>query len=244
MTPRSTLQVQRLPLRPHADTHRFSSRAAWRVVATTAALALTIALAGCASTPQTTYYSLASPAAPATSATQAQRKAGASPLFIEVAPVAMPDRLARPQLVVRAANASGDAQVEVLEQHRWSSSLDSEMRDALAGGIATALGAINLTRGGPVPTEPAWRIGVQVERMDAVIGRGVSLDMTWTLRRSDSKSQAVCSWRADEAANGSGVDALAQAAQRATAQAAAAIARHIAVLDASGGKGATAGCTR
>jgi uncharacterized lipoprotein YmbA len=94
-------------------------------------------LAGCASKPDS-YYTLASPVAEADAA-PSTLGGSAPPLYIELAPVAVPERFARPQMVVRQPN--GSVQVEVLEQHRWASSFENELRDALSAGIAGRLGA-------------------------------------------------------------------------------------------------------
>ena len=64
-----------------------------------AGLAVAAALAAC-STPVTRYYTLAEPGA----SSAAPRSA--APLFIELAPLAVPERLARPQMVVRKADAA------------------------------------------------------------------------------------------------------------------------------------------
>jgi uncharacterized lipoprotein YmbA len=67
---------------------------------TLAAAALVASLlAACGSSPPATFYTLASPA----NSAPAVRTASQGPqTFIEVMPVAVPDRLARPQLVVRS----------------------------------------------------------------------------------------------------------------------------------------------
>ncbi|MFT4267774.1 MAG: PqiC family protein, partial [Xenophilus sp.] len=182
-------------------------------------------LAGCAG-PQTRYYSLAEPAA---APAQVAPPAG-PPLFIELAPLALPERLARPQMVVRQSGAG--AQVEVLEQHRWASSFESELRDALAAGIAARLGAVDVTQGGRAGGGPAWRIAVQVRQFDAVEGSRVDAALSWTIRRSGDASSTACQWSASEPA-GAGIDALAQGAQRLTGRAAEAIARHLAAVAAA-----------
>ena len=62
-------------------------------------------------------------------------------LHFEVAPVGVPERLARPQMVIRNEKRNDkdgvSPRVDVLEQQRWSSSFDSELRDAFAGAIAS-----------------------------------------------------------------------------------------------------------
>lgn len=186
-----------------------------------AAIAALMVLAGCASKPDS-YYTLASPvpaaeAAPSTLGT-------AAPLYIELAPVAVPERLARPQMVV--GRPSGSVQVDVLEQHRWAASFENELQDALASGIAARLGALDVTKGGRQSAQPVWRIAVQVRRFDAVDGGRVDAGFSWTLRRSDEPRTVVCQLDVGEAVAG-GIDAVAQGAQRVTAAAAAAIARSV-----------------
>lgn len=188
-----------------------------------AALPLAAALfaAGCASAPDR-YYTLAAP----TEAAAPLLTGG--PVFIEMAPVAVPERLARPQMLVQQPGGRS-AEVALLEQHRWSSSFENELRDALASGIASRLGAIDVTKGGRQPTQPAWRISVQVRQFDAIENTRVDAALSWTVRRSDADRSATCQWSASESVGG-GIDALAQGAQRVTAKAADAIARHLAKL--------------
>lgn len=187
-------------------------------------LALAAGLLAACGTPVTRYYSLAEPlaAAPAPQA--------APPIFIELAPLALPERLARPQMVVRSG-ADASAQVEVLEQHRWASSFESELRDALAAGVAARLGAVDATKGGRANGAPAWRIAVQLRQFDAVEDSRVDAAMSWTIRRSDDTRSAACRWSASEPA-GVGIDALAQSARRLVAGAAQAIAQHLRAMQA------------
>lgn len=188
--------------------------------ALTVAAAL-LALAGCASKPDS-YYTLASPVA-ATDAAPSTL-GGTAPLYIELAPVAVPERFARPQMVVR--QTSGSAQVEVLEEHRWASSFENELRDALSSGISARLGALDVTKGGRQTSQPVWRIAVQLRQFDAVDGGRVDASFSWTLRRSDEARTVVCQMNFGEAVGG-GMDAVAQGAQRMTATAAAAMARSV-----------------
>jgi uncharacterized lipoprotein YmbA len=191
------------------------------------AVAALIVLAGCASKPDS-YYTLASPVVAADAAPSTL--GSATPLYVELAPVAVPERLARPQMVVRQNN--GSAQVEVLEQHRWASSFENELRDALAGGIAGRLGALDVTKGGRQTSQPVWRVAVQLRQFDAVDGGRVDADFSWTLRRSDEARTVVCQVKLGEAVGG-GMDAVAQGAQRVTAAAAAAMARSVSAAQAN-----------
>ena len=187
----------------------------------TAAAAALLVLAGCASKPDS-YYTLSSPVPAAEAAPSTL--GSAAPVYIELAPVAVPERLARPQMVVGKAN--GGVQVDVLEQHRWAASFENELRDALASGIAARLGALDVTKGGRQTSQPVWRIAVQVRQFDAIDGGRVDAGFSWTLRRSDETRTLVCQLDMGEPV-ASGIDAVAQGAQRVTGTAAAAIARSV-----------------
>jgi len=195
----------------------------WRPGAWLFAAALLV-MAGCGST-RTHFYSLAETAAPAVRAPAA---AGA-PLFIELAPIALPERFARPQLVVRHKDSAAGPQVEILEQHRWSSSFENELRDALGSAVAARLGAVDLTRTGRQRGQAALRIGVQMGQFDAVEGSRVDAAFSWTLRRTDEGPTVGCRMSLSEPVGG-GIDALAQGAQRVAARLADAIAASVPAL--------------
>lgn len=185
-----------------------------------AAVLAAMLLAGCASNaPQ--YYSLAE------TVPTARMPAAGAPLFIELAPVAMPERFARPQLVVRQKAAIDGPQVDILEDHRWSSSFENELRDALSSGIAARLGAVDATRGGSPRGQPVMRIAVQLRQFDAVEGSRIDAGFSWTLRRRDEGLPVACQLALSELIEGVGIDAVARGAQRATAKLADAIARSV-----------------
>ena len=182
------------------------------------ALLLALALTGCATPPATRYYSLA----PGVVASPA------STLQIEVPTIALPERLVRPQLVVRSAANP----FEVLDQHRWAASFDSELRDALASGITQQLGAIDVTAGGRLSSQPVYRIAVQLRQWDAAVDSQVQASFSWTIRRSDGTRNLACQWTQSEAV-GPGIAALAQGAQRLTSRAAQSMAASVKALDAN-----------
>lgn len=188
----------------------------------TAACALALlALAGCAGTAPK-YYSLADAAAvvaPAAASTPA--------FYIDLAPVAMPERLARPQLVVRQKGANEGPAVDILEQHRWSSSFESELRDALASGVAMRLGAVDATRSGRPSGQPGVRIAVQLRQFDAIEGSRVDAAFSWTLRASDDRPTRACQLNLSDPVAAPGIDALARSAQRVTTRLADAVARSV-----------------
>jgi uncharacterized lipoprotein YmbA len=190
------------------------------------ALAAAAVLAACAS-PAPRYYSLAD--AHSGAALPAAATGGATG-YIELAPIAMPERFARPQLVVRQKDAASGPEVDILEQHRWSSSFENELRDALGSGIARRLGAVDATKGGRPRGQPVMRIAVQLRQFDAVENSRVDTNFSWTLRRTEESQAVGCQLSASEPAEGRGIDPLARGAQRATARLADAIARSVTAM--------------
>ncbi len=181
-------------------------------------------IAGCAGKP-TLYYTLADSGLP----TPTPASKDAVPVYLDMAPVAVPERLARPQMVVRQQQGgASSAQVDVLEQHRWASSFENELRDALASGVATRLGAIDITKGGRQATTPVYRIAVQVRQFDATEGWRIDGNFSWTIRRTDETRATVCQLSLSEPVDAAGMDAVAQGARRLTGSLAAAIARSVA----------------
>jgi len=142
------------------------------------ALALTW-LAGCAS-PEPRYYTLAQGPGTATAVAPTE-----SPLWIEVAPVRVPERLNRPQLVVRDSGGGGDsdAGLKLLDLARWSSPLPDEMRDALSQRLQASLGAVDTYQQGLADIGPVYRITTEVVRLDADVGQRAGATINWTVRR-------------------------------------------------------------
>jgi len=193
-------------------------------------------LAACGGTP-TRYYTLAEGAP----AAQAQRStADSAALAIELAPVALPERFARPQLVVRRGGGGGalglrggsEAEVEVLEQSRWSSSFEYELRDALASGIAGRLSAFDATKSGRPRGIPVYRIAVQLREFDAQPDARVDSAFGWSIRRGDGDALLTCQLRLSESV-ANGVDGVAAGAQRVTGRLADEIARNVSALAAN-----------
>ncbi|WP_454731036.1 MULTISPECIES: PqiC family protein [Cupriavidus] len=159
-----------------------------RKMISSAMLALPLAaalLAGCAS-PEPRYYTLAGSAngAPTVNGAPAAAPApGARPLWIEVAPVRVPERLNRPQLVVRSGQ---DGELRLLDQSRWSAPLPDELRDALSQQLQARLGALDTYQQGlsGLPDEaPVYRITTEVVRLEASVGERASATINWTVRR-------------------------------------------------------------
>ncbi|CAG9174365.1 membrane integrity-associated transporter subunit PqiC [Cupriavidus respiraculi] len=143
------------------------------------AIAAATLLAACAS-PEPRLYTLAAGAEPASAAATAASPTAAQPVWIEVAPVRVPERLNRKQLVVR--DGGGDA-LTLLEQSRWSAPLPDELRDALSQRLQVVLGAVDVYQQGLSDVQPLYRVTTEVIRMDAELGQRAAATINWTVRR-------------------------------------------------------------
>jgi uncharacterized lipoprotein YmbA len=202
---------------------------------TTSLCIMAFLVVGCAATaPQ--YYSLADTTTPP----RVAAASGAAPAYIELAPIDVPERFARPQMVVRGKGAAVGTEVDILEQHLWASSFETELRDALGNGIAARLGAVDTTRFARPRGQPALRIAVQLRQLDAVEGARVDASFSWTMRNTESTESTkegattACQLSLSEPV-GSGIGALAQGTQRVTARLSDAIARSAVALRANPG---------
>jgi uncharacterized lipoprotein YmbA len=213
----------RMPAQPALTV---ASRLRLRRLAEVATMAAAVCVLGaCASAKPPTYYSLAEPVP----AAEVLRNATQPPLAIDVAPIQMAQRWARPQLVVRQAGEA-EGRAHILEEARWTSTFESEMRDALSAGVATRLGALDLSRGGAPREQVVYRIAVQMLDYDAQPDGQVRAAFNWTLRRADTDGRALaCSQRFEQSA-ANGVDGVALATRRITSQLAGSMARSVTAL--------------
>ncbi|WP_454720274.1 MULTISPECIES: PqiC family protein [Cupriavidus] len=156
-----------------------------RKMISSALLALPLAaalLGGCAS-PEPRYYTLAGGTHGTNGTHGAAPLAEARPLWIEVAPVRVPERLNRPQLVVRSGQ---DGELRLLDQSRWSAPLPDELRDALSQQLQARLGAVDTYQqglSGLSDEAPVYRITTEVVRLEASVGERASATINWTVRR-------------------------------------------------------------
>lgn len=98
----------------------------------------------------------------------------------------LPERLARPQMVVRQQSDAG-AQVEVLERAcRWASSSRRTCATPSPAAWPAASALFRRDQGGRQNNVPIWRIAVQVRQFDTTEGQRVDGAFGWTLRRSDA----------------------------------------------------------
>ena len=179
-----------------------------------AALAATLLLAACSSTPPTRYYTLEAPPVPV---------AHNAAFRIEVLPVDVPEQVSRPQIVLRIA----PGRLQSIETQRWIAPLDDELREALSGQLSARLGADDVS-GLPAPPpdshpSPVYRIKLKVERFDSTIGASAHIAALWNWQEDPGQHSLTCSSDVTEATPG-GYEALAQGHQRAIAAIAAQIA--------------------
>ncbi len=143
-----------------------------------AQLVLVIAmLAGCAS-PEPRYYTLAQKPVMAATAAPATNQ-GKEPVFIEIPPVHVPDRLNRTNLLLN----EGEGRIKVMGQDRWSAPFPDELRDALSLQLQASLGAVDTYHQGAPGVAPLYRVNVDVLRMDAELGERAGAVINWTVQR-------------------------------------------------------------
>ncbi|MFT3802743.1 MAG: PqiC family protein [Burkholderiaceae bacterium] len=184
-----------------------------------AGAALTLALAGCGSTPTTTFYTLVPPAdaslaraaatpeqtpeptrtstlapmpmpMPEQTPTPTPTLAQGKPLSLSISTVSVPEIVDRPQFVVR----DGPNEQRLYEHRRWSQALPREIDGALRAHLARRLpGARIATAGQDAAADASWRLALDVQRFEATRGQDTVFEALWTLR--DRSGAAVDSGR-------------------------------------------------
>lgn len=163
---------------------------------------LTLLLAACSSAP-VHFYTLLPPAP----ATDAQQMAS---YRIAVLPVDIPAQVDRPQMVVR----QGSGSVALLEGERWIAPLGDEIRNALSGELSRRLGAEDVYGLAHAGDMPVYRIQVNIQRFESVLGQYTSLSAAWSVHvTGDKQKTASCTSRIREPV-GQGYAALAMGHQR------------------------------
>ncbi|QUN31681.1 membrane integrity-associated transporter subunit PqiC (plasmid) [Cupriavidus sp. KK10] len=134
---------------------------------------------GCAS-PEARYYTLAASRSDAAPPATARASRSGDPLWIEVTPVRVPERLNRIQLVVRDANGGG---LKLSDTSRWTSPFPNELRDALSQQLQASLDAVDVYQRGLSATQRAFRVTTDVVALDADVGKRAAATIAWTVRR-------------------------------------------------------------
>ncbi|SEO69566.1 membrane integrity-associated transporter subunit PqiC [Nitrosovibrio sp. Nv6] len=184
--------------------------------------------AGCASIPETRFYTLSAPFRPPSVEDGMPRLV--TPAYIEVMPVSVPERLARPQLVVRSQGSGQETQLFVLEQDRWASHFNDELRDAFAAGIAGQTGAISETRRAHTPDQPVYRIAIELSQFDALVGERVKARFSWAITRLTDGRSAACYAAISEPVDG-GISGVVKGIQRVVSTAVEDVSKNLIEMD-------------
>jgi len=164
-------------------------------------------LAGCVgvATPPTRYYTLRALTAP-------EPAAHAARYFVTVGPVAIPESVERPQIVIR----EGENRVRLLESDRWAAPLRAAVPRLLAEEIGRRLPDAQVAAYGEYTDDSqAVRVLVDVRAFDSMPGKGVLLDAVWRVRAGDAQRSGSSRLREPSAAPG--IEPLVQAHSRALA---------------------------
>lgn len=191
------------------------------------AMAAALLLAGCAATPPEHFYSLSNGmGVPAPAAAQAG-------YYIELPAVAVPQQVARYQMVV----STEAGRIDLLEHERWSAMPASEIGQALSLAITGELGTVDVFRTPTTDGAPVYRISTNVQRFESAPGRYALIDAVWSVRLVGSSKVLTCRSVANEPVSG-GYDALVAGHRRAVTRIAADISKAVRGL----ASGANAGC--
>lgn len=106
---------------------------------------------------------------------------------IDIAPVILPRYLDRPQIVT-LSDATPDAELVLLDQHRWAMQLDASIRELVAARILEAhpSAAIDLYPAAAPSTPPVATVTVSILRMEGPPGGTLDLVAAWQLASSDA----------------------------------------------------------
>lgn len=188
-----------------------SSTMTWSPIRLAAACAAAALVAACTS-PEPTLHTL--------SARPAATDPGRFQRAFRLAGVRVPDRLDRPQIVLRTS----DDEVQALEQQRWASPFGAELRDALSADLAGTLSAVDVGGNAAPAGVPLYRISAAMRSYDARPGQGVSALVSWRVTRDAATQGAVpaaltCQTTLTQPTNGdahakAGVDAVVSSTQR------------------------------
>ncbi len=174
-------------------------------------------LAACASSPTNNFYTLAG-ASSGASAQTTPASSSTVPFYFELAPVDMPQQVARNQLVVQTS----PAQVKVLEEERWASLPSDEVRRALSADLTRRLGSIDVYGTSHPESASVYRVKVSVQRFESWPGSQAVIDAVWSVRATGDTGVLTCRTVAQERV-ATGYDALVNGHRKAVDEIAAAI---------------------
>jgi uncharacterized lipoprotein YmbA len=117
-------------------------------------------------------------------------------LTIDVRVVHTPPQLNRSELMVR----TGPTEVTLLENERWASPVNDEIKDALRLELQRRRGRMSELR----PALTKLTLDIDVQHLEAELGRSAVLEVSWsatlsaTGQRSNGARAATCTFQADE----------------------------------------------
>ena len=170
-----------------------------------ASLLAVSAFAGCGSVPVENFYTLTADAPP--SAPPASRG-----VDIFIGPIALPEMLDRPQLVIHFA----PNRIVVLEQQRWAQPLASEIQRVMALNLQNNLvNARVTTQRQAGVTDTATRLTLEVLRFDSLLGKEINIELSWLVQHAATGNAIRGRAAAREAVAAPGYDAIIAAHSRA-----------------------------
>lgn len=200
--------------------------------------ALALALAGCASPPSRFYTLTDDTGTPAGSAATSGANAPSARYAVEVSPVAVPEQVDRPQIVV----TRGGGRVDILEESRWAAPLKTELTSTISRKLTQHLGAMDVYGLPRADGLTVYRVSTSVQRFESVPGEQAALAAVWSVRRVPGDVVLTCRFAGTERASGStgAVDEVVAAQRRLVDRLALGIGNAIA----ASAQGATPHCER
>jgi len=191
------------------------------------ALLAALALSACSTPPPLRLHTLMPDPAPAANTPS-------PPLAIQLGPVVVPAQVDQPQWLVRLP----DGTLALLDNERWASPLRDEWRAALRETLARRWAVVDAA--GAVSATPAWRVNLELLRLDSTPAREARLDAQWAItavRPATGQVPQACRATLRQAV-GAGTVALADGHRRIVARLADQIGRQVRALS----RGETPAC--
>lgn len=171
-----------------------------RFLASLQACFLTAVVAACAASPTAHFYTLSAAGSGLGSGGFTQ-----AAYSVAVGPVTLPDLFDRPQMVVRVATN----QVKIVEEQRWAQPLGSEIARVVASDLGKLLGDARVSSYAENSSANAdYRVLIDVQRLDAMLGDAVTIEAQWELRSHADGTLRIGRSYAHQAVGAQGYDAL------------------------------------
>ena len=171
-------------------------------------LAATLLLSACAASPQPRYYTLGLP----TAADNGDGSVGDKAYNIAVGPIAIPEVVDRPQIVLQ----TGPNQVAILEEHRWAQPLKSEIARFIAASLTEALTDAWVTDSHQrTGRNIDYQLSIDVQRFESLPREAVTVEAQWVVRRAANGETKKGKSLVRESVNHDSYDALVAAHARA-----------------------------